>query len=180
MENNKRNQEYALIRKAQIIQLKEDQPELTLAEIGSQVGLTRERVRQILHKVGLPTISNKMPPDWGTHKKPRGNCVICGDQIGSDRPLLVKYCGIECRNEGLAKHRETILNKTSYTTFNCANCGKEHSIRTALYNTQKKRGYKNQYCGNKCKVEVAISKALKVRREKYLARKEYEDSKINR
>lgn len=180
MENNKRNQEYALIRKAQIIQLKEDQPELTLAEIGSQVGLTRERVRQILHKEGLPTISNKMPPDWGTHKKPRGNCVICGEQIGSDRPLLVKYCGTECRNEGLAKYRKTVINKTSYTTFNCANCGKEHSIRTALYNVQRKRGYKNQYCGNKCKVEVAIAKAIEARRQKYLQRQSYENSTIDR
>ena len=180
MENNKRSNEYALIRKAQIIQLKEDHPELTLDEIGSQVGLTKERVRQILHKEGLPTISSKMPSDWNTHKKPRGNCIICGDQIGSYRSITSKYCGTECRNEGLARNRRTGISKTSYTTFNCDNCGKEHSIRTALYNTQKKRGYKNQYCGNKCKVEVAISKALKVRREKYLARKEYEDSKINR
>ena len=43
------------------------------------------------------------------------------------------------------------------TGIYCANCGKEHSIRTALYNVQRKRGYKNQYCGNKCKVEI-ISK----------------------
>ena len=50
MENNKRSNEYALIRKAQIIQLKEDHPELTLDEIGYQVGLTKERVRQILQK----------------------------------------------------------------------------------------------------------------------------------
>jgi len=180
MANNKRNKEYALIRKAQILQLKEDQPELTLDEIGSQVGLTRERVRQILHKEGLPTISTKMPSDWGTRRKPRGKCVICGDQIAEDRPLLVKYCGIECRNKGLSKYREDVINKTSYTEFNCDNCGKKQSIRTALYNIQRKRGYKNQYCGNKCKVEVAIASAVEARKQKYLARKAYENSTIDR
>ena len=43
--------------KERIIQLRITHPEMTLKAIGDEVALTKERVRQILVKEGLPTIS---------------------------------------------------------------------------------------------------------------------------
>ena len=44
-----------------VVELRRKCPSLTLQEIGDSVHLTRERVRQILNKNGLPTIGVYIP-----------------------------------------------------------------------------------------------------------------------
>ena len=46
---------HSLSKKDQIIRLREENPDLTLVQIGDEVGVSRERVRQVLSENGLQT-----------------------------------------------------------------------------------------------------------------------------
>ncbi len=62
-------------------------PALTLEQIGRKVGLTRERVRQILADAGLPTKNSRF----------YHFCVACGTPVSRDR----KYCET-CHKDNIA------------------------------------------------------------------------------
>ena len=53
--------------------------------IGKILGISRERVRQIRKKLGLPVL----PPT----RKPRNNCLVCG--VPTRGPAR-KYCSLKC------------------------------------------------------------------------------------
>ncbi len=56
-------------KRSAIMQLRLDNPTMTLEEIGQQIGLTRERIRQILKKNNVPTRA--------MNKSPQRKCTNC-------------------------------------------------------------------------------------------------------
>lgn len=86
-----------------VIRLRKRNPCMTLAQIGSRVGRTRERVRQILSRAGLPTRALVLP-------KLRYECPGCG--------RLLRGPNSGCRTCMMG-------------TFVCDGCGKEFQRRVA-------------------------------------------------
>ena len=50
-----------VVNKQRVFALREEHPDWTLDAIGQEVGVTRERVRQILKKRGMPTKAKRTP-----------------------------------------------------------------------------------------------------------------------
>lgn len=113
-------------KKQRVLALRETDPSLPSVRIAETVGLTRERVRQILKEAGLPTY---LPRHYGY-------CASCGNDIPRGRTL---YCSLECRHAAVR------------VTFNCALCGTSKTLRRSAYNAQVRRGYKNMYCSVGCR-----------------------------
>ncbi len=62
-------------------------PEMSMAKIGSQIGVTRERVRQVLEKANLPTRAVRPeppPPQPGRLPRTRQGRVVTLSDISSD------------------------------------------------------------------------------------------------
>jgi len=115
-----------VVNKQSVFTLREENPEWTLDAIGKTVGVTRERVRQILKKKGLPTKARKTPK----------LCVVCSMRVESSR----KFCSPECRK------------KSSSITFKCSFCNVDVTWARSVYNAQKRRGYKNIHCSRECSI----------------------------
>jgi len=115
-----------VVNKQSIFTLREENPEWTLDAIGKEVGVTRERVRQILKKRGLPTKAKRTPK----------LCAACNIRIEASR----KFCSPECRK------------KNSSITFTCSFCGVDVTWARSVYNAQKRRGYKNIHCSRVCSI----------------------------
>ena len=115
-----------VVNKQSVFTLREDHPDWTLDAIGKEVGVTRERVRQILKKKGMPTKSKRIPK----------LCSVCGVRVEASR----KFCSPECRR------------KNSSITFQCSFCGVDVTWARSVYNAQKRRGYKNIHCSRECSI----------------------------
>lgn len=89
-----------------IIKWRKANPEMTMTEIGHKVGRSRERVRQILVRAGLPTHIPYQP--WENH------CVDCGKSI-------TPYQGAKRCRKCASHHRFG----TTIVKFNCASCEAE-------------------------------------------------------
>ena len=84
-------------------------PRMLAAEIAEQVGVSRERVRQILNSEGLPTrIAPRLRP-----------CKVCGNPITNNNAKY--YCSMAC------------LTKDHQVSLVCSICGKPFKIRTCDY-----------------------------------------------
>ena len=131
-----------------IIELRTMHPEMTLREIGNEVSLTKERVRQILVKEELTTLSIR-----GHTTKPKliKSCKQCGSTNKRFKDKHSTYCSVECLKIGLANEWAQWRTKhpDSWTTFSCAHCGKDKTVRTTYYKKQQ-RVYQNQYCSRHC------------------------------
>ena len=120
-----------------VIQLRKENPDMTLKAIGEKVGITGERVRQLLKREGLPTVSTN--GHTTSYRVPRGKCKTCGDQIGLDKELDAKYCSRECiQTKGRA---------ISFIT--CYRCGKVKSTSKNEVKWQSIK-YKHTYCSRSC------------------------------
>ena len=69
----------------QILDIAQKRPNTNSAEVARLLGVSRERIRQLRHAMGLPT---KYPKPLQTHK-----CKKCDNQISMRR----LYCGQPCR-----------------------------------------------------------------------------------
>ena len=108
------------------INYKRYDPDMRVSEISRKVGLSRERVRQILKERGLSTTLSK-------------NVTYCSD------------CGKEL-NRGAARC-SSCIKKGAYITINCHFCGKEKDIPSSIYkyrNKDEKRYKGNFYCDRTC------------------------------
>ena len=105
-------------------------PCATLQEMGNRLGVSRERIRQMLNKMELPTRHY-------TDKKMVG-CLECGNPIEEGK----KFCDRKCQNA---------YNKILVT---CNQCGKliERIPSVVIFTERRVRmGYKgNFYCDRKC------------------------------
>ena len=100
-------------KRSAIMQLRLDNPTMTLEEIGQQVGLTRERIRQILRNNNVPTRA--------TSKFPQRKCANCQKPMTTDQGYVIhvrassptkSYCNTQCREAKL------------YDYYPCDYCGK--------------------------------------------------------
>ena len=115
-----------VVNKQRVFALREEHPDWTLDAIGQEVGVTRERVRQILKKGGMPTKAKRTPR----------LCSVCKIRVETSR----KFCSSECRK------------KNSSITFQCSFCGIDVTWARSVYNAQKRRGYKNIHCSRECSI----------------------------
>lgn len=117
-------------RRERICRLRQDNPCLTLRELGSKVGLTRERVRQILEAESQPTKAVKRPEQIV--------CINCGaafQPYGHRRCC----CSPECHK---AQH---------WVSLTCDWCGRlfPRQQSTVLYYARNKPDRK-WFCGRRC------------------------------
>ena len=106
-----------------IFRLRRRNPCMTLDRIGALAGITRERVRQILHQGGLPTKALRQ-------LRLRYECPGCGSILRSPKS--------RCRACAMG-------------TFVCEVCGKEFQRRVAVQRSLFRRGYKHIFCTRRCR-----------------------------
>jgi len=109
-----------------IIALRTNYPNLPAVRMAEFLEVSRERVRQILKREGLPT---RIKPDYGS-------CKVCGNALETGRKA---YCSIACRSSDCR------------VTFRCDYCGHSKEILQSIYNAQKRRGYQYMYCSIRCR-----------------------------
>ena len=112
-----------------VVDLRKNNPEMTLIAIGNSVGVSRERVRQILIESNLPTRST------GSIPLPMPSCKRCGNPVPYKKRV---YCDISCQFP------------TGRTTYNCHGCGTEITVMTSVYEARLKRA-KYLHCSRKCR-----------------------------
>ena len=120
---------YKSSKRLTVIQLRKDNPGMTLEAIGQRVELTKERVRQILASENLSTRSIQRIP------KPLPPCDPCGKPVSNRR---LKYCGTRCRYPN------------GVTTFTCSYCEKSVTVMTSEYKSRTSR-YDKIHCSRECR-----------------------------
>ena len=108
--------------------LRNNHPEITLQEIGSHVGISRERVRQILSSANLETRSRG-------RTLPMPDCRHCGTPLPNRRR---RYCGPKCQYPN------------GKTTTYCHYCNKEIILMTSVYISRQSRS-KHIHCSRDCR-----------------------------
>ena len=115
-----------------VLEIRSENPTASNSEIGRRLGLTRERVRQILGKEGIKTA-----------RKPRAGifCKSCGKSLHDARakgPLCL-----------------SCIVRSSIVTLTCAYCSKAFPRTRRSIKPGKKRGQINFYCSRRCWGKVA-------------------------
>ena len=145
---NHSTQSAAQSNKERIIELRTTHPEMTLETIGQQVSLTKERVRQVLVKAELPTLSTG---HITTKAKPIEPCAQCGSLEKTFNTKHSMFCSPKCVYLS-RQHKWTQWHKNNpdrRTTFDCTYCGKSKTMRTTLYERQVK-AHNNIFCSHSC------------------------------
>ena len=126
-------------------------PNMTLEAIGEEVSLTKERVRQILAKAELPTVSNGRAT---TKARPLEPCRMCGTPNKQRVTKHAKYCSKECQKRGITERAKQWRkdHPEKWTTYQCDYCGIDVTIRTFLYARQSKT-YKKHFCSHYCNMK---------------------------
>lgn len=106
-----------------VIELKNDNRFITQVEIGNEVGVSRERVRQILNKVGLNNAS-----EIREKKKRERTCAYCGNPRSRNNH---KYCSRACACKA---HRVDVT---------CEECGS--TVNRTLSETKVYENYRNRH-----------------------------------
>ena len=105
-----------------------------LTEIGKEVGLSRERVRQIAVLMGYQT-------PWKTSREVnKSNCKICGNEFQSTVGSRL-CCSKECY--------KTYHRKKYWTTINCKKCKKEKKFLKSLIEIGRKPVFCSKVCQGK-------------------------------
>ena len=144
------NQEYTQTLNESIVESRRQNPMWTLQTIANLVGVSRERVRQVLNQKRMPTAAVKEIPvvvltcDWCAAQFERSIRVHQRRlKLGAQKT----YCGSECQQEGLgAWHREKSLARTE--------CAKGHPLTPGnlyIVKTRSKTGGKVGR-GRRCRV----------------------------
>lgn len=73
-----------IVTPAQVLQARRDYPNDRLRDLGARLGISGERVRQVLIKAGVETGDGRQ----------KHYCLQCGKRVPKDR----KFCDLECRH----------------------------------------------------------------------------------
>jgi len=108
------------------VQLRKDNPMMTLEAIGASVGVTKQRVYKIFQDEGIA----RRPKKTRKHFK---LCRNCGILINTRL-----FCSDKCREEDL------------YTDLPCSTCGKLVKHRKYIILQKLKKQQYNFFCSRKC------------------------------
>ena len=122
-----------------VLALRRQQPQLNATKIASQLGVSRERVRQILKKAGLPTSFSSGPR----------HCSSCGKRLFYN----VRKFGM-CQSCLTASRHNQV-----YKTFVCELCGQPFERRMSEVRTAQKHGRRTRWCSKRCQVK-SMGKAM--------------------
>ena len=111
-----------MVNRPQVIALRKEHPEWRLGDIGDVVGITRERVRQILRTEGLPT------------RQPRTLCAWCSIPIKKAH----KYCS--------RAHRHA----ASLAAYTCELCGRVFFRNKKQVDKHREKFFAARWCSNQC------------------------------
>jgi len=117
--------------KESVIYLREKDPYITASEMSRVIGRSRERVRQVLKEMGLPTSFER--------RILTRICTQCGCEwvVGNKGKTL--FCSSKCYSDS----RKVLVV--------CDSCGSYFKRSRALYEWCKdKRKYKHAFCNRKC------------------------------
>jgi len=112
-----------------VIEIRKDNPDMTLLEIGIETGVSKQRVSQILISENLETRSTHRIP------LPMPACKRCGVPVPYRRRL---YCSSTCQRPA------------GKTVIVCHFCGKEVSLMTSMYKIRVTRS-KYMHCSRACR-----------------------------
>jgi predicted RNA-binding Zn-ribbon protein involved in translation (DUF1610 family) len=104
----------------------------TDSEIAREIGISRERVRQLRVKLGVPR-----------NVKLSNRCFDCGKPMRAGR----KRCP-ECHQA---------FKDAQWASMRCDNCGKEYVIRASRARAKSKKGSKYDFCSKRCQGLYAAS-----------------------
>ena len=119
-------------------EIREQHPEWTLNEIGEELGISRERVRQILRSENLETRSAKRVP------KPMPPCVRCGEPVPYRKRI---YCSPNCQRPN------------GRTTLHCHYCNKPVEVMSSIAKSRNSR-YKFFHCSRECRNNSRRGKSI--------------------
>jgi len=119
-----------------IITLRQNNPCMTLREIGSSVGVSREWARQVLAEKGMPTKALRVYTMY--------RCLNCGQEFRKiDDRRTNKFCTKKCWQEYLR------------VPASCSECGKIfYVLQSDLLNRLQKRKDERLYCSKRCHGKV--------------------------
>ncbi len=120
----------ATVDPSRIVQLRINNPCMSMAWIANIVGLSRERVRQVLNEHGEDTRAQRSPRKWNL-------CPVCGKV----KPKRKRFCNIKCRR---AASRVNIL---------CKQCGKMKEVLVSQVMSYVGTQHENTrllYCSREC------------------------------
>jgi len=116
-------------RQWQVVLLRRRYPEMKAASIAREIGITREAVRQILNKIGLPS------------------------KVGVIPPLICEYCKTECTSYSRRNRRfcsRECYAASKYIYLKCMSCDNDFKRREKLHATNLRRGQTFIFCGRSC------------------------------
>ena len=122
-----------------VIALRKHNPDMTLIEIGNEIGITRERVRQILVSEQLETRSTSQIP------RPMPLCKRCGISVPYRRRT---FCSAICQHPA------------GRVVVNCRYCGKEISLMASIYKSRSDRS-KYIHCSRTCRDNSRRGQSMK-------------------
>ena len=115
--------------KRRVIQYRRKYPGMRASEIAKKVGISRERVRQILKAEGLPTTIENLPVNV---------CSVCAAKMVSRKTTTCRDCII----------------KNAWVEVHCETCDTLKKVRKSTYKYRAKQDnhrYNNKYyCGREC------------------------------
>ena len=131
-----------------VIYLRKQYPDALAADIARSIGVSRERVRQILEKFGLE--ANVRP----RLKAERSKDLVCFRPGCENLRKVARsgYCSQKCYN--LVKYPPYYIP--------CTNCGTISKVSQFRYDVMILRGYKNLFCNRACFRDWRIGKTLKI------------------
>ena len=116
-------------RRTRVVELRIHHPHMTLREIGEELGITRERVRQILVTENLETRSSARMP------MPMPACKRCGNPVPYRKRI---FCSRMCHRPN---GRIIVI---------CHSCGKAISLMTSIYKSRHARAA-HIHCSRTCR-----------------------------
>jgi hypothetical protein len=114
--------------KERVLAIRTECPEKPATEVARELGVSRERVRQILNELKLPTKFASVHP-----------CKQCGQS----RPYNKYYCSEECKTARRSHYRQT---------YTCKQCGRPFQLRPKYVEWHRNHGHPHiaSWCSNRC------------------------------
>ena len=113
--------------RAAIIALRKENPYMKATVMADVIGVSRERVRQLLIVLDLPTSFFAVVKE----------CEQCKEPLPNTLPRS-KYCSRKCYSD------------SRHSMYVCDDCGKLFRRRTKLVNILEDRGYRYKFCDRRC------------------------------